>query len=220
MNLITGTASTSMYASFRNCKLPASWSGQLYSGTHNDSEVFELFNCSAGDVNYAYRRDTTWGYIIHETTLVKTGGASDGTTPISWKFVTNAAAEYPLFILSSAKLQKWNETTGSAVTVTVDFLRDSATNLQDDEIWLEVEYLGTSGFPLGTFTDDAAADVLTSPADQTTSAATWTTTGMANPNEQKLSVTFTPQEKGLVIARVCVGLASATIYVDPELQVS
>jgi len=133
---------------------------------------------------------------------------------------TSANAEYPHQALVSPEIQIWNETVGSSVTVTVDFLHDSVTNLQDDEIWLEVEYLGTSGFPLSLFVDDAAADVLATPADQTTSSATWTTTGMSNPNEQKLSVSFTPQEKGTIIAGVHVAKASYTVYIDPLLQVS
>ncbi|MEK9809109.1 MAG: hypothetical protein VW362_01580, partial [Candidatus Nanopelagicales bacterium] len=139
---------------------------------------------------------------------------------LSWKMATTANAEYPAIILRSPEIAKWNETTGSSVTVTVDILHDSATALKDNEVWLEVEYLGTSGTPLALFTDDAVADVITTAADQTSSSATWTTTGMTNPNKQKLSVTFTPQEKGLIIARVCVAKASYTVYVDPELQIS
>jgi len=218
LNLCTMTGPQRI--AFRNCKLPASWSGALITGTIHPGGRVEMRNCAAGDVNYALWVEDYAGTVKHETTLVKTGGASDGTTPLSWVMVSGADAEYPLHILRSPELQKWNETTGSAITVTVDFLHDSATNLQDDEIWLEVEYLGTSGFPLAVFVDDAVADVVATPADQTTSAATWTTTGMSDPNEQKLSVTFTPQEKGLIIARICVGLASKTVYVDPVLQVS
>jgi hypothetical protein len=219
VNLV-GVGTTHRAFTLRNCKLPSSWSGSLTSGTLSILDRIVMLNCASGDINYALWVEDYAGSIKHETTLVKTGGASDGTTSLSWVMASSADAEYPAVVLRSPEIQKWNETTGSAITVTVDFLHDSVTNLQDDEIWLEVEYLGTSGFPLALFADDAAADVVATPADQATSAATWTTTGMANPNEQKLSVTFTPQEKGLIIARVCVGLASKTVYVDPVLQVS
>ncbi len=114
----------------------------------------------------------------------------------------------------------WNTTVGSAVTVTVDVLHDSVTNLKDDEIWLELWYLGTSGFPLATTIRDAKADIFSAAADQAASTATWTTTGMANPNKQKLAVTFTPQEAGFIQARVVIVKPSATVYVDPVLQVS
>ena len=206
---------------FRNCKLPSSWSGSLMAGQPNFPGVRgEMHNCSAGDTNYALWVEDYAGSIKQETTLVKDSGASDGTTPLSWKMTTTSGAEYPTVVLASPEIQIWNETVGSSVTVTVDFLHDSVTALQDDEIWLEVEYLGTAGFPLSLFTDDAAADILATPADQTASSATWTTTGMSNPNEQKLSVSFTPQEKGLIVARVHVAKASYTVYVDPLIVIS
>jgi len=179
-----------------------------------------MYNCDSADTNYRLWIEDYSGSIKHETTLVKTGGASDGTTPLSWKMATGADAEYPTIILKSGEIVRWNETTGSAITVTVDILHDSVTNLKDNEIWLEVMYLGTSGVPLGAFVDDAVADVLAAAADQAASSATWTTTGMANPNKQKLEVTFTPQEKGFIHAVVHMAKASYTVYVDPVQQVS
>jgi len=221
INMVAASATGTGRYVFRNCKMPASWSGGAFAGapTMPGARV-EMFNCDSGDTNYRLWIEDYAGSIKNETTLVKTGGASDGTTPISWKVATSANAEYPTIHLVSPEIAKWNETTGSSVTVTVDILHDSATALKDNEVWLEVEYLGTSGTPLSLFADDATADVLATAADQTSSSATWTTTGMANPNKQKLSVTFTPQEKGLIIAHVCAAKASYTLYVDPELQVS
>jgi hypothetical protein len=182
--------------------------------------VFELFNSDSTDTNYRLEKKTQFGTITHETTIVGGAGATDGTTAISWKMVSNADAEWNHQTLDSPEIVRWNETTGSAITVTVDILHDSATNLTDKGIWLGVQYLGTSGFPLGSFVSDAAANYLASAADQASSSATWTTTGMSNPNKQKLSVTFTPQEKGFIHGVVKMALASKTAYVDPVLQVS
>lgn len=218
LNLFTAGAGGTYV--IRNSKLPASWSGSLYSGTLVAGERAEMHNCDSGDTNYRLWVEDYTGSIKSETTLVRTGGASDGTTTISWKVVTSANAEYPGIVLETPEVSVWNDTTGSSVTVTVDVLHDSVTNLKDDEVWLEVTYLGTSGFPLGTLITDAKANVLATAADQDASSATWTTTGMANPNKQKLAVTFTPQEKGFIQARVRVAKASYTLYVDPELQVS
>jgi hypothetical protein len=85
---------------------------------------------------------------------------------------------------------------------------------------VEVEYLGTSGFPLSVTSSDRAATILATPANQTTSSETWTTTGLTTPVKQKLSVTFTPQEKGPIIARVYLAKASTTVYVCPEILTS
>jgi hypothetical protein len=201
---------------FRNCKLPASWSGSINSSTPGIMSRYSMYNCDSGDTNYRLWIKTQLGEITSETTIIKTGGASDGTTGLSWKMVSNANAEYPLNLLCTDEIVQWNETTGSAITVTVDIVHDSVTNIQNDEIWLEVQYLGTSGVPLGIFISDAAADILATPADQTDSSSTWTTTGLTNPNTQQLNVTFTPQEKGYIYAKVCLALASKTVYVDFE----
>lgn len=209
-----------------NCKLPSSWSGSLTSGAPTSGTIrVEMWNCDAADTNYRLWIEDYAGSIKHETTIVRTGGASDGTTTHSWKMATSSSAEYPLHILRSPEVVRWNDTTGSSITVTVEIVHDSqgsgtSSAFTDKEIWLEVQYLGTSGFPLSLFVDDAAADVLASAADQTSSSETWTTTGLSTPVKQKLSVSFTPQEKGYIHAVVCMAGASDTCYVDPLLTVS
>ena len=205
----------------RNCKLPASWSGSLV-GVAITTPGFrvEMHNCDSIDTNYRLWIEDYAGSIKSETTLVRTGGASDGTTGYSFKMTTTASANSVVAPLVSPEIAIWNDTVGSSKTVTVEILHDSATNLTDGEIWLEVQYLGTSGFPLGLFESDAKADILATAADQATSSETWTTTGMTNPNKQKLSVTFTPQEKGYLQAKVYLAKASKTVYVDPKLTVA
>lgn len=219
INLVSSVGNSGSHIAFRNCKLPASWSGVLATGTFGLGERYELHNTDATSTNYRLWVKTGTGDVTHETTLVRTGGASDGTTPIAWKHVTSANAlwPYPLF---GPEIVQWNEITGSSITATIEVLHDSATALKDSEIWIEVQYLSASGTPLGTFINDGSADILATGTDQTSSSATWTTTGMSNPNTQKLSVTFTPQMKGFIHARVMVAKASYTVYVDPLITVS
>lgn len=205
----------------RNSKLPASWSGSLCNATPlATGQRFEMHNCDSGDTNYRLWVQEYSGSIKTETTLVRTGGASDGTTGYSLVMATTANANASVAPLVSPEVSIWNDTTGGSKTVTVEILHDSATNLTDGEIWLEVQYLGTSGVPLGSFISDAKADILATAADQSASSETWTTTGMSNPNTQKLSVTFTPQEKGYIQAKVYLAKASKTVYVDPKLTVA
>lgn len=217
MNIFT--AGNNDYGVIRNCKLPASWSGSLTTGTIQTAARYEMFNCDSSDTNYRLWIADFTGAITSETTVVRTGGASDGTTSLSWKMVTNANAEYPLLFLATPEVVQWNETTASAITATVEIVTDNVT-LTDEECWLEVQYLGTSGTPLGSFITDAKADVLATAANQTSSSVTWTTTGLGTPVKQKLSVTFTPQEKGFIHAVVKVAKASATVYVDPLLTIT
>lgn len=205
--------------SIRNSKLPASWSGSLVTGTLVAGCRFEMYNCDSTDTNYRLLISDYAGTVSQETTIVRTGGASDGTTTISHKFVTTANAEYPHIPLAGPEIVIWNDTTGSSKTVTVEIVTDNVT-LTDGECWLEVQYLGTSGFPLGSIASDAKADVLATAANQATSTETWTTTGLTTPVKQKLVVTFTPQEVGFVHAVVKLAKASTTVYVCPKLTLA
>lgn len=219
LNLVMAGASQGAKVVFRNCKMPASWSGSLVTTPSVGIRV-ELWNCSATDTNYAMWIEDYEGTIKHETTIVRTGGASDGDTPISWRMASTANAEWPAIILRSPEIFIPNTTTGASKTLTVEIAQDGTTTaLNDDEIWLEVEYLGTSGTPLALFATDAKATFLTSAAAQTDSTEAWSGLGGSN-KKQKLSVTFTPQEEGVYIARVCLAKASTTVFVDPLVTVT
>jgi hypothetical protein len=160
-----------------------------------------------------------WGSTKSETVKVRTGGASDGTTALSWNMTSVSGA---LFVtpLASPQFSIWNDTTGSSKTVTVEILHDSVTALTDADIWLEVEEMGTSGYPISTIQSDRAANILATPANQDASSATWTTTGLTNPNKQYLQVTFTPAKKGFFQARVILAKATKTVYIDPLMTVA
>ena len=222
LNIFGGTGSWAINGEIRDSKMPDSWTGSVSSVEPTlPSSRLSLYNCDSADTNYRLIIKDFSGSIFSETTIVRTGGATDGTTPISWRMVCNSNANDSFYPLVSDPISVWNETVGSALTITVEILHDSATALEDDEVWVDVEYLGTSGRPLGATASDHRADVLTTAVAQTSSSETWTTTGLTNPNKQKLSVTLTPQEKGFITARVFLAKAAAyTIYVDPEITVT
>lgn len=204
---------------FVDCKLGSSVSFTTGSVTGQAGIVVTGVNCDSADTNYRYFRQTYQGTITHETTIVRTDGASDGTTTFSRKMVSTANTKF-YSPLESDWVYFWNETTGSSVTLTIPVVTDNVT-LTDAEAWIEVEYLGTSGFPLGSFASDRAADILATAANQTTDgSSTWTTTGLGTPVKQVLSKAVTPQEKGVVRARVCLAKASTTLYFDPVVQVT
>jgi hypothetical protein len=225
MNIFTPGTTGRAKVVIRNSKLPASWSGVLVSGTLSQGTRCEMYNCDSGDTNYRIWIEDYNGSLKQETTIVLTGGASDGTTTLSWKIASSANAKFPHQAFTSPEIMIWNDTTGSSKTVTCEIVHDSqgagsGSKFQDDEIWLEVMYLGTSGYPLGTWITDSKADVLATAANQADSSVTWTTTGLTTPVKQALSVTFTPQEKGYFVARVVMAKASKTVYVDPKIVVT
>lgn len=220
VNLIRANTAGPGIVIIRNSKLPASWTGSLISSTIGKTQTrVEMYNCDSSDTNYTLNIVDFYGSILNEGTIVRTGGANDGTNSLSWKMTTGSGATYPHSYLASPEIVRWNETTGSSITVTVEIITDNVT-LTDAECWLEVQYLGTSGVPLGSFVTDAKADVLATAANQSTSSEMWTTTGLTTPVKQKLSVTFTPQQKGFIHAVVKLAKASSTVYVDPVLTVT
>lgn len=203
--------------SIENCKLGASVA--LKTGTPIGAQGIRiaLDNSDSADTQYRMQRHSYEGDVYSETTIVRSSGASDGTTPLSWKMVSSASRVLfdPLY---SPEIIFWNDTTGASKTVTVEIVHDSVTALTDAEVWAEVEALTTSGFPLSTFTSDRVADILATAAAQASSSVAWTTTGITNVNKQKLEVTFTPAGIGWYRCRVALAKASYTIYVDPFLS--
>jgi hypothetical protein len=204
------------------CKLP-SGSGFLfwYAASSNipgnpNKDFFAICDHCTDDNNMVtLARRSYYGEVFTETTIVKTDGATDGTTSYALKMIANAftdeneyGAALPCVaihgILADADSQ----------TITIDCIIDSATNLQNDEVWMEVDFPANNTDGLGTVVHTRCA-VFGTPADVTASTATWTTTGMSNPNEFKLAATIDPGKVGPYTIKIFLGKPSTTIYVDP-----
>jgi hypothetical protein len=132
------------------------------------------------------------------------------------KIVSNAFASEPSNPLVSPAIHGWTDST-TEKTFTIECVWDSATAIQDDEVWMELFYPENSSNGLGELARDRMASVIASPADQATSTVAWTTTGITNVSQFKLSVTVTPGAAGPITARVHLAKASTTIYVDPMI---
>lgn len=219
-SLISLATTSSMDFTFIDCRLSTDANRTTGSSSGIGGSRVKFINCNSGDVNYDLDDNQYEGRITHEISVVRTTppGASDGTTTVSRLMTTgaNARFEAPLYSDWSAF---WNETTGSAVGVAFAVLTNNVT-LTDAEAWIEVEYLGTSGFPLGKITTDRATNIMTTGTNQATdSASTWAN-APGTPVKQTLGVSITPQEKGLIRARVCLARASTAIYFDPKPDIT
>ncbi len=210
-------------AEIHHCLLNSSVS--MTTGTINSLRTRVLMSgCDDTTGNKLYRLEYVdfWGSTVHDdATFRTTGGASDGTTPISLKMVSTAnAVEFSEPTKSLPIPGKWIDSTGSK-TFTVNCLWDSAIDIQNDEVWLELEFLEAAADTDSAFADDRSADILAAPADQTTNAVPWTISpSMTNANEFEVSVTVTVNRVGPVIARVCLAKPSTTIFVDPKIEVT
>jgi hypothetical protein len=201
---------------FQGCKLGSSVA--LTTGTYvgPGGITAELINSAASDIGYRYEKANYQGTVSTETTIVLTGGATNLGTAFSHKFVSSANSTFDA-PLAGPWMSFKNSTTGSGITVSAEVITDGVT-LKDGEAWIEVDYLGVSGFPQLVRITDRCGLLSVPGSNQGSSSATWTTTGLSSPVTQVLSATFTPQEQGIVRARVMLAKASTTMYVNPEIR--
>lgn len=217
---------------FRCCKLPSGWAGNL---TTSDITVpgSNIIMHAVDDADIMYREQLSnyCGKYINETaTFTRTGGAtvtnskSSGTDPqpFSFKFSPNSNCAYPLGVLKTDFIPVFDLITnqsavGVPITLTAHALCDQVTALTNKDFWMEVSYPGTAGSTLYTTVSSAPASNLTA-ATNLSAGYGWTTTGMTNPQQVIATVTFTPQEIGVILVTLCVGNSTpATIYIDPKI---
>jgi hypothetical protein len=158
---------------------------------------------------------------IDTATFFTTGGAVQKGSKYSEKIVTNAEPSFGFTLpIRSRWLHVWNELTGVAKTLTLEFLHDSVTNLKNNEVWIEYEYYGTAGSCKSTWVSTAPSILAAGSNLAAGAGASAWTKSMTNPNSQKIAVSLTPQEVGMMRARVCFAKASYTLYFDPQMRLT
>jgi hypothetical protein len=175
----------------------------------------DLIRCDSGAVNYRSERSDYLGAETTETTIVLTGGASDGTTTIARKIVTTANAK-PGLPFKAMPLVIWNDTAGSSVTVTVQGIWGGGAVPNNDDIWMDAEYLGNASYPLGSLATCGKADLLAAGSGLASGTGTWG----GSTTKFSLAVTITPQMKGPITCYIRAGKASSTFYIDPKITLT
>lgn len=198
-------------------KMPAGWTGSFVHGS--SSNVGGEINVVESDANAITSRAlyklTAAGSVVHETTIVRTGGATDdGSTTYSWKLVSESDCSI-VNPLRTPRRAIWNATAGSPVTLTVEIENDGTT-FTDKQVALWANYRNTSSMSSITSSPDA----VTSASNLATSSQTWTTTGQTTPTKQNVSLTFTPGSAGPIEWWIELVAPSATVFVDPMVAVS
>lgn len=215
------TTATNGGIQFYDIELPASWSGSVSSATVTYNTVYDMQNSDNTGTNYIIQRKGFAGLLTQETSIVRSGGASNGVTALSWKIVTNASALYPQRPFVCPEIVKWYPITGfsvgGAVNVTVELVTDNVI-LTDKDVWVEIISLNSSGAPLGTLTT-SRGPLVGSATNLTTSAASWGG-GLGTPKPQSITLNITPNLAGIMHVTVKVAKASTTVYVDPQLTFS
>jgi len=196
----------------RRCRLHASLArstGTVYPGNR-----IELIACDSGTDYLRHEREVYEGVVSEDTVRIR----DDSDSPYSFKMVSSANTQFHA-PLRSFPVARYNAVEGEEITVRVYTLTDGVT-LQNDEFWIEVNYLGSASYPIGSLASSAMANILATPANLTTSTEGWTTTDIASPTKQYAEVTFTPQESGPIEIVGCLAKASTTAYMCPDAEIS
>lgn len=199
-----------------SCRIASAVVRFANTGAVSDRELLELVNCFDG-TNTISESIQLSGAVTTELTITLSGGAQDNVGVYSHKMVSNTNVDKYCYPLTGFWLDANYATTGSAKTATVEII--SSASLNNDEISLELEYLGTAASSLATFSNSLPATVLTAASAVTASTATWNSSP-ATPVRQRLQVTFTPRTAGRVRARVRLGKVSTTVYYNPQVTIS
>lgn len=177
----------------------------------------EFISCD-DTTNRTYREEyyDRSGTLTTETTVVRTGGASDGTTTKSWKIVSTSNCTYINPFLCP-DIYQWVSSTGSK-NIDIQIANNSSVAATDADIGFEVEYMGSSTVPQATVGTTKPKILATGTSWTDTSAGeTW---GGSTTNEQRMRATVTINQVGWIRVRAYVIKSSFTVYIDPLITVS
>ncbi len=199
-------------AMLKDCKLPASITISASQTLGLGQGNVTLIRSDSGATNYRTERHNYAGTQTTETTVVRTGGATD-----AFKVVTTANSRWA-DPFTCVALSIWNNST-SAATLTVygTWATGSAVPNKED-IWIDVEYLGSASFPQGSFISSGNADILATAAN-TSDGSTWggAPAGGGTPTPFKMAVTLTAGMVGpLTIYVRCARASTNAFYIDPK----
>ena len=223
------TADDDVNVILRRCKIS---SGQVIttgSKTGFYATPATMESCDTGDGYHYYSYVWDNGEVSEDTAIYRTLGSTyDGTNGFSSELISTALASHSKPLVGAYTPFYVDVDTGdytTDITFTAHFVVDgSATALNSDEVWLEVEYTDGLDNALGVVVT-TKADPLATGTAPTTETALWTGLGGTN-IQMSVSKTITigttagTIASGVVRARLCLGKASQTIYACQEMVLS
>ena len=198
-----------------DCKYPASWT-LAATPTSPQCRIFEVRSSASADA-YRFGKHDAYGDEMTETTIIRTGGVQVNGTGVSQKAIgsANAHAGAPF---EMNPLIATNTVTGADVTVTVYGIWTNGLLPNNDQVWMDVAYLGDATAPVGTRKSGTVATVLTAGSAQASDGSTW---GGSTTAFKLVAVLTSPQPAlaGEIIATVKCATTNA-VYIDPVVHLS
>lgn len=177
-------------------------------------DLVELVNCFNG-TNVVNERYRAAGALTTDRTTTMSNGAIDATGAFSFKLVSSSRSDRFVEALDTFFFDLEYPTIGVSKTATVEII--SSGTLNNNDVFLTLEYLGTAGSTLAKYASSKPSSL--SSTALPTSSVTWNSPP-ATPVKQYLQVTFTPQTAGRMRGRVHLGKPSTTIWVNPQIVIA
>ena len=205
----------------KDCKLHAS---ATVTTPTNTGMVVQLIRSDSVATAYKSTLYAYEGTETTETSLTRVGGAVDPAGQAqARKIVTTTNAQW-LRPFQAEPYAIWNTVTGATVTVTVYGTINAGAVPNNDDIWIEVCFLGSGSQPLGTIVTTTKANLLASNAAVASDGSSWNGGGSgAGWSPFKLVATLSSPQPGMVgyiDVRVRAAKASTTYYIDPKIDLT
>lgn len=180
LSLITGTfisnssnAATSRYGFF-DCKVATSFTPITFAGASSgnlDQVTFSRCANGASPLQYLFAERS--GTTQSTSTVYRHDGATENSTPFGWQVITTANSNNGNSPHVPATLGKYNVTVGSDITATIYGVYNGAALPTNEEIWLEVEYLGTASSVRGVIKDNRVANFIVAGSAHSADTSDW-----------------------------------------------
>jgi hypothetical protein len=199
------------------CKLKSG--GTVYSsGGAGRGQVF-VFDSAVGDSHIEMAHYTYAGSTVCSGSVYANDNIADSN--LSW-LVSSTANASRAIPYKSPWLDVYHAGT-SAITPYLECLRSgSTTAYKESELWSEWLVKATASSTRSTLYSNELGPLATTGNNESSSkgASEWTGEDASNNWYGKLqpNATVTPSEAGHIRARVCLGVASSTVYVDPQIR--
>lgn len=208
---IVGDLAAARRVVLRNCKLGASVTVAAAPTSEGPETI--ISRVDSGATNYRHEKYVYSGSQVVETTIVRTNGAKMGSQAFAWKIATTANSKF-FHPFESLPIEVWNLFTGTNLTVQLFGIWGGGAVPDSDDLWMEVEYLGSAATPLASRATTAKADVLAAATSYATDASTWG--GSTTAFSMTATLTVQPAMVGALRIIVKAALASTTFYIDPK----
>lgn len=215
----TSSLTGGFHVALRNLKV-SSTPGIVESTINGIGGRVALQNVDSADTNTVMRVYDTLGTLVEDLAVYVSDGKKVRGVRVSWKITTTATCDE-----GKPFVTPWiygDVDSAANRTVGIRVLRDSVTDLDDRNCWIEVQYVSGAS-------DTQGASVLTRNADPfrgtaaayATDSEVWTES-MTNPNHQTIAANITQGQACTIRARLHYAVTSESggLYVDPKLLIS